>query len=222
MAGVSEWKSMPDTLTQADIEAAYDRIQHNIRRTPIMTLAGAELGQQDDVVLKLECLQHAGSFKARGAFNSLIGADVPNAGVVAASGGNHGAAVAFAASTLGHAANIFVPEISSPAKIDLIRACGAEVHVGGARYADALAASEEFIAQTGAMTIHAYDQVSTLEGQGTLGLELEQQAPDLDTILIAVGLAGSIVAKLLGVKRPPHHGYAILGANDLGPGHVRR
>ena len=134
---------MPDTIPQADIEAAYQRIQNHIRRTPIMTLAGRELGQQEDVVLKLECLQHAGSFKARGAFNSLVGADVPSAGVVAASGGNHGAAVAYAASTLGHDANIFVPEISSPAKIDLIRACGAEVHVGGARYADALAASLE-------------------------------------------------------------------------------
>lgn len=183
---------MPDTITPADIEAAYARIQGHIRHTPTMTIAGKEVGHGTDVVLKLECLQHAGSFKARGAFNSLLGAEVPEAGVVAASGGNHGAAVAYAASTLGHAANIFVPEISSPAKIDLIRSCGAEVHVGGARYADALAASEELIAKSGAMTIHAYDQPSTLQGQGTLGLELERQTPDLDTVLIAVGGGGLI------------------------------
>ncbi|MCP5083659.1 MAG: threonine/serine dehydratase [Alphaproteobacteria bacterium] len=183
---------MPEVIPRSAIEAAYERIRGNIRRTPIMTLSGAEAGHDTDVVLKLECLQHAGSFKARGAFNGLLGVDVPEAGVVAASGGNHGAAVAYAASTLGHQANIFVPEISSPAKINLIQTCGAEVHVTGARYADALAASEELQASTGAMTIHAYNQASTLEGQGTLGLELEGQAPDLDTLLIAVGGGGLI------------------------------
>ncbi len=183
---------MPDKITKSAIEAAYGRIKNHIRRTPIMALEGSAANHDTDITLKHECLQHAGSFKARGAFNSLVGADVPEAGVVAASGGNHGAAVAFAASTLGHKANIFVPEISSPAKINLIRSYGAEVHVTGARYADALAASEESIERTGAMTIHAYDQASTLEGQGTLGLELEQQAPDLDTILIAVGGGGLI------------------------------
>ncbi|MEM7426826.1 MAG: threonine/serine dehydratase [Pseudomonadota bacterium] len=183
---------MPDSLTQADIDTAHKRIYRNIRHTPLISLAGKEAGHDEDIVLKLECLQHAGSFKARGAFNSLIGANVPEAGVVAASGGNHGAAVAFAASTLGHAANIFVPEISSPAKIDLIRSCGAQVHIGGARYTDALAASEDFIDHTGAMTVHAYDQPSTLQGQGTLGLELERQAPELDTVLIAVGGGGLI------------------------------
>ncbi|NNF76497.1 MAG: pyridoxal-phosphate dependent enzyme, partial [Rhizobiales bacterium] len=183
---------MPDVIPQSAIEAAYERIRSHIRRTPVMTIAGKAAHHDTDIVLKLECLQHAGSFKPRGAFNSLVGVDVPKAGVVAASGGNHGAAVAYAASTLGHKANIFVPEISSPAKIDLIRACGAEVHVTGARYADALAASEDLQASTGAMTIHAYNQASTLEGQGTLGLEMEDQAPDLDTILIAVGGGGLI------------------------------
>ena len=183
---------MPDAVSQSAIEAAYERIRGHIRRTPVMSIAGKEVGHDADVVLKLECLQHAGSFKARGAFNGLLGVDVPAAGVVAASGGNHGAAVAYAASTLGHPANIFVPEISSPAKIGLIRACGAEVHVTGARYADALAASEELQAASGAMTIHAYNQSSTLEGQGTLGLELEDQAPELDTVLIAVGGGGLI------------------------------
>ena len=183
---------MPEQITQAAIEAAYSRISGHIRRTPILDLDGQAVGHDRDVVLKLECLQHAGSFKARGAFNGLLGADVPPAGVVAASGGNHGAAVAYAASSLGHPANIFVPEISSPAKINLIRSCGAEVHVTGARYADALAASEDYLASSGAMTIHAYNQVSTLEGQGTLGLELEDQAADLDTVLIAVGGGGLI------------------------------
>ena len=183
---------MPEQITQAAIEAAYSRISGHIRRTPILDLDGQAVGHDRDVVLKLECLQHAGSFKARGAFNGLLGADVPPAGVVAASGGNHGAAVAYAASSLGHPANIFVPEISSPAKINLIRSCGAEVHVTGARYADALAASEDYLASSGAMTIHAYNQASTLEGQGTLGLELEDQAADLDTVLIAVGGGGLI------------------------------
>lgn len=183
---------MPDTIPQTAIEAAYERIKGHIRRTPVMTITGPEVGHDTDVVLKLECLQHAGSFKARGAFNGLLGVDVPEAGVVAASGGNHGAAVAYAASTLGYPANIFVPEISSPAKINLIEACGATVHVTGARYADALAASEGLQASTGAMTIHAYNQSSTLEGQGTLGLELEDQAPDLDTVLVAVGGGGLI------------------------------
>ncbi len=183
---------MPDAISQSAIESAYDRIRGHIRRTPVMSIAGAEANHDTDILLKLECLQHAGSFKARGAFNGLIGGDVPKAGVVAASGGNHGAAVAYAASTLGHAANIFVPEISSPAKINLIKSCGAEVHVTGARYADALAASEELQASSGAMTIHAYNQTTTLEGQGTLGLELEEQAPDLDTLLVAVGGGGLI------------------------------
>lgn len=183
---------MPEHITQAAIEAAYARISGHVRRTPVMALEGRAVGHDRDLVLKLEYLQHAGSFKPRGAFNSLLGADVPAAGVVAASGGNHGAAVAYAASALGHPANIFVPEIASPAKINMIRSCGAQVHVTGARYANALAASEDYLAKSGAMTIHAYNQISTLEGQGTLGLELEDQAPDLDTVLIAVGGGGFI------------------------------
>jgi threonine dehydratase len=183
---------MPEAITRSAIEAAYARIRQYLRRTPVLALRGEELGVERDVVLKLECLQHAGSFKVRGAFNGLIGAAVGEAGVVAASGGNHGAAVAYAASRLDLPAHIFVPEIASPAKIELIRACGAEVHITGARYADALAASEAYQRASGAMTLHAYDQVSTLEGQGTLGLELQQQAPELDTLLVAVGGGGLI------------------------------
>jgi threonine dehydratase len=144
------------------------------------------------VDLKLECLQHSGSFKARGAFTNLLERPVPEAGVVAASGGNHGAAVAYAAMRLGHKATIFVPEVSPPAKLERIRSYGAELIVGGARYAEALAASERFAEETGALQIHAFNQEETLVGQGTLGLEIESDLPDIDTLLVAVGGGGLI------------------------------
>jgi threonine dehydratase len=137
-------------------------------------------------------LQHSGSFKARGAFANLLMRNMPKAGVVAASGGNHGAAVAYAARQRNVPAKIFVPSISSPAKIQRIRDYGADLVVGGERYADALAASEIWAAQSGALPIHAFDQHETLLGQGTLGLELQAQAPDLDTLLVAVGGGGLI------------------------------
>ncbi len=142
--------------------------------------------------LKLELTQHSGSFKARGAFANLLMREVPPAGVAAASGGNHGAAVAYAARQLGHKARIFVPEISSPAKIARIRGYGADLAVGGKVYAEALAACEAYIAETGALSVHAFDQVETMLGQGTVGLELERQVPDLDTLLVAVGGGGLI------------------------------
>ena len=157
-----------------------------------MDLAGSELDHDTAMSLKLELFQHAGSFKPRGAFNNLLSQEVPAAGVAAASGGNHGAAVAYAARQLGHPADIFVPEISSPAKIAKIRAAGARLHVGGARYADALAACEAHQQQSGAIGIHAYDAFETVAGQGTLGLEWEEQVPDLDSVLIAVGGGGLI------------------------------
>jgi threonine dehydratase len=144
------------------------------------------------VDLKLECLQHSGSFKARGAFTNLLERQVPEAGVVAASGGNHGAAVAYAAMKLGHKATIFVPEVSPPAKLARIRGYGAELVVGGARYAEALAASEDFAARTGALQVHAFNQEETLLGQGTLGLEIEADLPEIDTLLVAVGGGGLI------------------------------
>jgi threonine dehydratase len=144
------------------------------------------------LIFKLELLQHAGSFKARGAFANLLLRNVPAAGVVAASGGNHGAAVAYAARALGVPAKIFVPTISSPSKIQRIREYGADLVVGGDRYDDALAASQAWAAQSGAMTVHAFDQLETILGQGTLGLELEEQAPGLDTLLVAVGGGGLI------------------------------
>ncbi len=157
-----------------------------------MAVGSADFGHDTPVSLKLELVQHAGSFKPRGAFNNLLARDVPPTGVAAASGGNHGAAVAYAASQLGHAANIFVPEISSPAKIAKIRRAGATLHVDGARYADALENCERFQAESGAIGIHAYAEPLTIAGQGTLALEWEDQSPELDTILVAVGGAGLI------------------------------
>lgn len=168
-------------------------IRPYIRRTPIIDIDAAELGLNSaTLTLKLELFQHSGSFKARGVFTNMLLREVPDAGVVAASGGNHGAAVAYAAMKLGKPATIFVPTVSSQAKQDRIRKYGAELVVTGDRYADALAASEAWAAETGAMKIHAYDQPETLLGQGTLGLELQEQAPNLDTVLIAVGGGGLI------------------------------
>jgi threonine dehydratase len=164
-----------------------------IRRTPVVEIDGADLGiAAGKLQLKLELLQHAGSFKTRGAFANLLTRNVPAVGVAAASGGNHGAAVAYAARKLGIRARIFVPTISSPAKIARIRDYGAELFVTGDRYADALAACENYIADTGAMSVHAYDQIETMLGQGTLAREFENAAPQLDTRLVSVGGGGLI------------------------------
>lgn len=170
-----------------------------------MELTGADLGLPAfPLTLKLELLQHAGSFKTRGAFANLLTHAIPAAGVVAASGGNHGAAVAYAAMRLGVPAHIFVPTVSSPVKIARIRAYGAELVVRGDRYADALAASQAFAVRSGALPVHAFDQEETLLGQGTIGLELARQAPDLDTLLVSVGgggLVGGIAAWCAGTPR---------------------
>lgn len=174
------------------IAATAELIRPHVRTTPVIEVDAADFGRQGfTVVLKLESLQHAGSFKTRGAFANLLGRPVPAAGVVAASGGNHGAAVAYAAMRLGVPAKIFVPTVSSPAKIQRIRDYGADLVVGGERYADALAASEAWAARSGAMPVHAYDQVETLLGQGTIGLELDSQT-SVDTVLVAVGGGGLI------------------------------
>lgn len=168
-------------------------IRPHIRRTPVVEAAGRDFGiDAGAITLKLELLQHAGSFKTRGAFANLLTRAVPAAGVAAASGGNHGAAVAHAAAALGLPARIFVPSISSPAKIERIRRTGADLVVGGDRYADALAACDAWVAETGALSVHAFDQAETMLGQGTLALELEGQAPDLDTVLVGVGGGGLI------------------------------
>jgi threonine dehydratase len=171
----------------------------------MLEIDAAELGlTAGRLFLKLELLQHSGSFKARGAFASLLVEPVPAAGVAAASGGNHGAAVAFAARALGHKARIFVPTISSAAKIDRIRSYGADLVVEGERYVDALARCDAYCGRSGARSIHAYDQPAPLLGQGTLGLEIEEQAPQIDTLLVAVGgggLIGGIAAALGGRVR---------------------
>ena len=172
-------------------------IRGHVRRTPVL-----EAG--DGVILKLEFMQHSGSFKARGAFANLLMRDVPKAGVVAASGGNHGAAVAYAAQKLGVPAKIFVPSISSAAKVERIRSYGADLVIGGAAYADALAASEAWAETSGAMRVHAYDQRETLLGAGTVGLETEEQSSGIDTLIAAVGgggLLGGIAAALAGRVR---------------------
>ena len=183
-------------ITRDDIRSTYDTIRPFIRRTPVVQLDLADLdpaaGELPSVTLKLEQLQCAGSFKARGAFANLLLRNVPPAGVAAASGGNHGVAVAYAAQRRTIPARIFVPTVSAPAKMERIRQLGAELVVTGDRYADALAAAQAWVQSSGAMSVHAFDQRETLLGQGTLGLELAGQADQLDTVLVPVGGGGLI------------------------------
>ena len=186
---------------RAEIEAAAGRIAGHVLRTPVLT---ADVGAGLPVELKLEQMQHTGSFKARGAFNTLLSRPVPAAGVVAASGGNHGAAVAYAARRLGHPAHIFVPEIAGPSKIALIRGTGADLTVVPGSYQNALEAARALEAATGAMQIHAYDAPETLAGQGTVMREWEGQGLGADTVLIAVGgggLIGGALAWLQGRRK---------------------
>jgi len=180
-------------ITRERIQATERIIRPHIRRTPILEVDGADFGLDAiKITFKLELFQHAGSFKARGAFTNMLTREVPAAGVVAASGGNHGVAVAFAAMKLGKPATIFVPSVASKTKVDRIRQSGAELVIAGDRYAESLEASEAWTTQSGALPIHAYEGDATLLGQGTLGLELEEQAPELDTLLVAVGGGGLI------------------------------
>ena len=211
-------------VTREAIAATYELIRPHVRRTPLIEVDAADFALSGrPIVFKLELLQHAGSFKPRGALANLLSRPVPAAGVVAASGGNHGLAVAFAAHKLGVPARIFVPNVSAATKRDRIRELGAHLVISGERYADALAASREFAATSGAMEIHAFDQVETLLGQGTVGLEIEEQCavtqPErsagqraestarfegLDTLLVAVGgggLIGGIAAWFAGRVR---------------------
>ncbi|HXR66008.1 MAG TPA: threonine/serine dehydratase [Ktedonobacteraceae bacterium] len=177
---------------RAEIGAASQRIAGYVRTTPIMHLEAGIWGLDAKVTLKFEQLQHTASFKPRGAFNRILSNQVPQAGVIAASGGNHGIAVAYAAQKLGHRAEIFVPEVCAPVKVERLRSYGALVSIVGANYAEALVASQERAEQTGALVVHAYDQPEVVAGQGTLGYEFSRQAPELDTILIAVGGGGLI------------------------------
>ena len=184
---------MTTRIDRASIERTYGLITPYIRVTPVVETSGADFGLAAfPLAFKLELFQHAGSFKTRGAFTNLLTRAIPAAGVVAASGGNHGAAVAYAAMRLGVKARIFVPTVSSAAKISRVRAYGADLVVTGDRYADALAASQTWTAESGALPVHAFDQEETLLGQGTLALELGRQAPDLDTLLVSVGGGGLI------------------------------
>ncbi len=193
------------TIDRAAIASAAQALEPYVRRTPVIRADGRDFGMSAAAVhFKLEQLQHAASFKTRGAFANLLSREVPECGVVAASGGNHGAAVAYAAMVLGIPAKIFVPTVSSPVKIDRIRRYGAQLVVGGDRYADALAASEEWIVQSGALPVHAFDHPQTLIGQGTLGKELEEQIEGIDTVLVPVGgggLIGGIAAWFSGGAR---------------------
>ena len=201
---------MGDRIDRDSIAAAAGVIGSYVRVTPVLELNGEDFGlPRFSLTLKLEQLQHAGSFKARGAFANLLMRKIPEAGVVAASGGNHGVAVAYVARRVGARAKIFVPTVSSPAKIQRIRGYGADLVVVGDRYADALAASEAWVLHSGALSVHAFDQVETLLGQGTIGMELAAQAPDLDTLLVPVGGGGLIggiaawysgTAKIIGVE----------------------
>lgn len=178
-------------VTRPAIAANAGLIRPYVRRTPVISIDGAELGlAAGELVLKLEQLQHSGSFKARGAFTNLLRREVLASGVVAASGGNHGAAVAYAAGVLGVPARIFVPEVSSAAKTSRIRSYGAELVVSGASYSDALALSQDAVASSGAMPVHAYDQVETMLGTGTVAIELGEQAPAVTTVLAGVGGGG--------------------------------
>jgi len=181
------------SIDRAGVLQVQGIIQPYVRRTPVVEVHGSEFGLGDfRLTLKLELFQHAGSFKSRGAFANLLLREVPEAGVVAASGGNHGAAVAYAAMRLTVPAKIFVPTISSAAKIRRIRECNAELVIEGDRYADALAASEHWRAQSGAMAIHAFDQVHTILGQGTLAAEIGEQISNIETVLVGVGGGGLI------------------------------
>ena len=178
-------------ITRREVEAAWTLIRSHVRRTPVVELPAGALGLAAPLAIKLEQLQVSGTFKGRGAFHKLLASQVPAAGVIAASGGNHGAAVAYAAGKLGHKAEIFVPTISSPAKVERLKGYGAVVHQVGAVYDEARAASEKRASETGALMVHAYQDPVVFAGAGTLALEFAEQVP-LDTLLIAVGGGGQI------------------------------
>jgi threonine dehydratase len=189
-------------LTIADIDRAHSLIAGHVRQTPVFAVERALFGLAEPVCLKLEMLQHAGSFKPRGAFNRILAAaasgPLPADGVIAASGGNHGLAVAHVARQFGIPALIFVPEATSALKVARIRALGATITVTGAMYADAYDACLRHAATSGALFVHAYDQPEVVAGQGTVGRELMTQA-DVDTVLVAVGGGGLAAGVRLGV-----------------------
>ncbi len=205
MALAADTTASEDTIDRDAVIETAKLIGRHVRKTPVVELDAADFGLPAmRLFLKLEQIQKSGSFKARGAFANLLMRKVPEAGVVAASGGNHGAAVACAAQALGIPCQIFLPATSSPAKIARIREYGARLTVAGATYADALSASETWRMNSGALGIHAFDQRETILGQGTLGLELENQIPALDTVLVAVGGGGLIAGLATGMGGRAH------------------
>jgi threonine dehydratase len=194
----------PLDVTRFDVETAVERIHPYIRRTPVFDMEAGAFASEARITLKLELLQHTGSFKPRGAFNRMLTAEIDASGVLAASGGNFGMAVAYAAQRLGHSAEIFVPSTSPEIKIERIRSYGATVHVVEGFYAEAYAACEERAFDTGAAFLHPYDQPAVVAGQGTLAAELSDQRPALQTVLVAVGgggLIGGIAAWYAGDAR---------------------
>jgi threonine dehydratase len=179
-------------VTPQDVDEARTRISGYVRTTPVLRLEKGVLGLPGEIVLKLELLQHTGSFKPRGAFNKLLSSSVPESGVIAASGGNFGLAVGYAAHTLGHRAEVFVPETSPPVKARKIRALGAEVTIVPGYYDDAQAALRSRAEETGALVMHPFDQPEVVAGQGTLAAELTDQVHDVETLLVAIGGGGLI------------------------------
>eukprot|EP01037_Dinobryon_pediforme_P012782 gene12782-12880_t len=180
-------------VNSSDVDTAAARIKGRVRHTPVLRLGKDELGLGFPVTLKLELLQHAGSFKPRGAFNRILSAGaLPASGVIAASGGNHGAAVAYAAEALAVPAEIYVPDLASAAKRARIESFGAKLVQGGATFAEALEASRVRQAETGALEVHAYDHEAVLAGQGTVAREFEADAPEVTHVLVAAGGGGLI------------------------------
>lgn len=192
MRPISQRGTILSMTSQRDILEAHERIRPYVRYTPLIELEPGAFGVETALTLKLESLQHAGSFKPRGAFNRILSHPIPSSGVIAASGGNHGAAVAYAAQRLGIPAEVFVPTVATQPKVDKIRSYGAQLHIGGANYAEALGLCLSRQRETGALWVSAYENPETLAGQGTVGKELDEQAPDLDTLLVAVGGGGLI------------------------------
>ncbi|MGI8889105.1 MAG: serine/threonine dehydratase [Nocardioidaceae bacterium] len=189
---------------RADVAAAADRIAGQIRRTPVMSLSPAETGLPGTIVLKLENLQHSGSYKARGALHSMLTLADETAGVCAASGGNHGGTVAWAAQSAGLPADVFVPSTAPAVKVARIRDYGATAHLVAGSVKEALEECVAFSAKHGAALIHPYDTWETTAGAGTVGLEVAEQVPDADVVLLACGGGGlytGVAAALAGSSR---------------------
>jgi threonine dehydratase len=180
-------------ISRDDIRAAHVRVAPHIRATPVVQIEAGGMGVEFPVWLKLEQVQVTGSFKVRGAFNAMVSQDIPGAGVVAASGGNHGAAVAYAATKLGIKSTIFVPKLlANEVKLARMRGFGGDVVLTDGSVGDVMRIYGEHATRTGALAVHPYDTAPTLTGQGTLGLEIERQIEGIDTVLIAVGGGGLI------------------------------